>query len=146
MKKAHHLKHALCVAVALCTLCAPAASAKSSTIPNDAVYSTTNPRFVAMSKLLTELSISSSGRATCTGHAYAISGYTCDSTLELQQKNGFSWKTIKTWSTSAQYANFNETRYVTSGYTYRLKLSADVFNSNGVLVESVYDYSTQASY
>ncbi|MFB2020726.1 hypothetical protein ACEVJL_04490 [Pseudoflavonifractor sp. P01025] len=102
-------------------------------------------RYIALTKLSAILKINSIGDASCTAYANTRSTYSCDATLELQQKSGGSWKTLKEWTSSGQLNQFNESFRVTSGYDYRLKISADVYNG-GKFVESQTIYSTVVYY
>ena len=55
--------------------------------------------------------------------------------LELQQKKGTSWTTIMDWSDSGRRVSFDKGQFVSRGYDYRLKISADIYDSDGELVE-----------
>ena len=69
-------------------------------------------------------------------------GYEAYVKVELQQKNGTSWTTIKTWTDrDTDYAMVSRYYAVTSGYQYRLKLTHIAYDSNGNLIESIPDYS-----
>lgn len=105
-----------------------------------------SPRYTTLRKFATELTIDKNGLATCQGDANTQSGYTCNATLELQQKNGSSWETIAEWTSSGRTNEFNQSRLVKSGYSYRLKLTAEVSNSSGTLIESPVTYSGIAAY
>ena len=62
--------------------------------------------------------------------------------VELQQKNGTSWTTIKTWTDRYEaYAMVSRNYAVTSGYQYRLKLTHKAYDSNGNLIETITKYS-----
>lgn len=100
-----------------------------------------SPRYAYLSRLKAILSIDDNGYAACVGNADANLGYTCDATLELQQKNGSAWETIKEWSSSGRTNSFDESWYVKSGYDYRLKITAEVYDLAGKLVESAAAYS-----
>lgn len=103
-------------------------------------------RYVGMRLFYAELNISNVGLATSSGTIEARSGYTCDATLELQRKQGSSWITVKKWDDSGKSISFKENWYVTSGYDYRVKLSADVHDTNNKLVESLTTYSAMVEY
>lgn len=105
-----------------------------------------SPRYVALSRFSTTLSIDSNGCATCLGTAITNINYTCDATLELQQKVGSSWETIKDWSSSGDMNSFSKSWYVASGYDYRLKLSVDVYNAGGKWVEGPVTHSKTVYY
>ncbi len=140
----------VCSATLLCAM--PALAAEDKTVSaNDFEYYVASQqsgdlRYIALTKLDAKLNISSTGYASCTAHANVSLGYSCDATLELQQKSGTSWKTIKEWASSGSTNRINEGCYVISGYDYRLKLSADVHNSSEKLVESQTIYSTVVHY
>ena len=69
-------------------------------------------------------------------------GYEAYVKVELQQKNGTSWTTIKTWTDQGgSYAMVSRYYAVMSGYQYRLKLTHKAYDSNGNLIESIPDYS-----
>ena len=62
--------------------------------------------------------------------------------VELQQWNGTSWTTIKTWTDRYEsYAMVSRNYAVMSGYTYRLKLTHKAYDSNGNLIETLTTYS-----
>ena len=105
-----------------------------------------SPRYVALSRFSTTLSIDSNGCATCLGTAITNINYTCDATLELQQKVGSSWETIKDWSSSGDMNSFSKSWYVASGHDYRLKLSVDVYTAGGKWVEGPVTYSRTVDY
>lgn len=75
------------------------------------------------------------GVAACSGNATAKTSYTVDVTMELQ-KHDDSWQTIKTWTGSGNNVSLDKIRYVESGYDYRVKVTANVYNSSGILIES----------
>lgn len=104
-----------------------------------------SPYYENLIKINVDLNISNSGYATCIGNVNATIGCTCNVTLELQQKSGSSWRTIKEWTSSGRTNGFNEHWTLKGGYTYRLKLSADVYKS-GQLVEQPRVYSNTVSY
>ena len=87
------------------------------------------------------ISINSSGYASCDGTCTVASGYEAEATLELQQKDGSTWKTIKEWSDSGDVIRFNKAQFVARGYDYRLKLTTEVYDANGKFVEDDVTYS-----
>ena len=69
-------------------------------------------------------------------------GYEAYVKVELQQKNGTSWTTIKTWTDrDTEYAMVGSYYAVMSGYKYRLKLTHKAYDSNGNLIETLTSYS-----
>ena len=75
------------------------------------------------------------------GPCTVASGYEAEATLELQQKDGSTWKTIKEWSDSGDVIRFNKAQFVARGYDYRLKLTTEVYDANGKFVEDDVTYS-----
>ena len=103
-------------------------------------------RYVGMRNFYAELSISDAGLATSSGTIQARSGYTCDATLELQRKQGSSWITINEWDDSGTGMVIKANWLVTSGYDYRTKLSADVYDDSDRFVETLTVYSPVVEY
>ena len=84
----------------------------------------------------------SSGVLEVYGGTEVPHGYESYVKVELQQKNGTSWTTIKTWTNQGgSYAMVSSYYAVTSGYKYRLKLTHKAYDSNGNLIETITDYS-----
>ncbi len=104
-----------------------------------------SPRYTGTSTIVTDLSISSTGKATCAGTVVLYSGYTATLTMKLQQYNGSYWTTIQTWSTSDS-KSLSKFYYVSSGYSYRVVTSAKVYNSSGTYVETPSVTSATKSY
>lgn len=104
-----------------------------------------SPRYTGTSTIVTDLSISSTGKATCAGTVVLYSGYTATLTMKLQQYNGSYWTTIQTWSTSDS-KSLSKSYYVSSGYSYRVVTSAKVYNSSGTYVETPSVTSATKSY
>lgn len=105
------------------------------------------PRYIGTNDVYSSLTISSSGRATCLGSVSTDSGYTANVKMSLQQKNGTTWSTIKTWSDSGADVLLSGNYYVASGYDYRVKVSADVsIISTGSIIERPVAYSATVHY
>ena len=138
----------MCSASLLCTTSVLAAADQVSST-DFGYYATSqqtrNVRYTGITTFESELEISGNGYASCSTIVRALLGYSCDVTLELQQKSGNSWKSVKEWTSSGRTNSINEGCYVTSGHDYRLKLSADVY-AGGKLVESQTEYSTAVHY
>lgn len=105
-----------------------------------------DPRYVAVTTFDVGLSISSSGRSACTGVVRVVLGHDADVTMELQQKDGNSWETIKDWSDSGRSVTLDHSWYVAPGHGYRVKLSAEVSDSSGKVVERPVAYSAVEGY
>lgn len=103
------------------------------------------PRYKGTATISADLSISSTGKASCAGVVVLYSGYTATLTMKLQQYNGSYWTTIKSWSTSDS-KSLSKSYYVSSGYSYRVVTSAKVYNSAGTYVETPSVTSVTKSY
>lgn len=147
MKQNRKCKRMLAGALAMSVLCAATVLpiSASDVSSKDELHGMYSARYQGLSRLGADLSISS-GSATCTGTATTVSGYTCDATLRLQRYTNSKWKNVKTWTLSGKTNRFSETYYVTSGYEYRLEITADVYNSSGTLVDTATVYSNQVNY
>lgn len=104
------------------------------------------PMNVAITLTSNNLELGSAGKLTCEGRTDVQSGYTAGVTMELQQYDA-GWRTIKTWSNSTlRSVALEETHYVSSGHSYRLKLTHTAYNSSGTLVETITKYSDVVYY
>lgn len=68
-------------------------------------------------------------KANCSGLIRALSGTTkIAATFKLERKTSIGWTHVKSWikSSSTSSLSFFETYAVSSGYTYRLSLTANV--------------------
>lgn len=105
------------------------------------------PRYEVISNISISFVISDSGRADCRGAVIVPSGYRVDLTVELQQKVGSKWDTIHDWTASGKnYISASGPWYVLSGYSYRLKVTAETYDSYGNLVEDPIEYSPVKNY
>lgn len=104
------------------------------------------PRYTGLRVFSATLTIDNDGKALCIGNARTNAAYTCEATLELQQKNNNSWSNVHKWTSSGQTNDLEEELYVKSGYDYRLKLSADIYSSTGKFVTSYTTYSGIVEY
>ena len=104
------------------------------------------PYYVAITTLTASLNIDSNGYASCTGTAIARVNYTSDVSLELQQSTTSGWETIKTWTASGRAVSFDKGWYVIEGNEYRVKITATVYASGSVLIETPSACSRVVSY
>lgn len=107
-----------------------------------------SPMYEVIYNVYISLDISSSGKASCYADVNTSPAYSCDLTVELQEKSGSSWTTIKTWTATddgAGYTYVDGTWYVLPG-AYQLKVTIEVYNSRGVLVEDPIEYSDTRYY
>ena len=127
------------VATALSLLCLVAAlsPAYAVGIAEDTPQGVIEPRYTGLDQLLTSLSISSGGTASCLGKATLYPGYTGDLTVVLQKStNGEDWTEVETWDLSGTGSLFlSESISVSRGYQYQVVTSVDVFTSGGSFVE-----------
>jgi len=96
-------------------------------------------RFVRINFFEIDLSISKAGLSNsfaCVSLKHSAD--TVKLTLELQRQNGTTWNQVKSWSTTGSGIVYIESDwYVSSGYTYRVQATANVYNSSGTLLETV---------
>lgn len=105
------------------------------------------PRYEVISGISTTLAISESGRADSRATVHVPSGYEVDLLAELQQKNGSRWETIHDWEGSGSgRVSVSGPWYVMPGYSYRLKVTVTVYDSNGNFVEAPVECSKVEEY
>ena len=94
----------------------------------------------------TDLTLQSLGRFLCSAETNVQMGYNAGVVVELQQSNGGTWTTIKSWSNdSAKHTSVNEYWYVVKG-TYRVKSTHTAMNSSGTVLETTTQYSNTVIY
>ena len=97
------------------------------------------PRYEEIMRFDPALTISSSGYAQCSSEIRTFdSSYEIDLTMSLQRSsnNGRTWSTVETWDTSDYgSAALEEGRFVLSGYSYRVKATAEIYDESGDLIE-----------
>ncbi len=149
MKKQMVKKLAAIISVASMCLCGSRVFAEmpqklDSSLEQDS--SAIMPCYLAISTCKNDFSIKSSGKTTCIGSTMVQPGYVAGLKIELQQYNR-GWKTIKNWSGSSEnYVGMTKYQYVTSGYSYRLKLTHTAKTGSGSTVETVTKYSDTVYY
>lgn len=100
------------------------------------------PRYTGISGLISSLTISANGGASCGGKVIARSGYTVDVTVELKQDG----TTIETWTASGSgVVSAGGTYFVMSGHDYVVTTTVDVYKG-GTLIESPSKDSPESSY
>ena len=91
------------------------------------------PRYTGVLNFSSGLTISSLGKASCSGDATLRNGYTADITVELKQDGS----TIKTWTSSGStMISAGGSYYVASGHSYVVTTTVTVYDSNGVIVDN----------
>ena len=113
-------------------------------LPNEPAM--VQPREIGIAKMNCRLEISSGGNASCFGDVSMSAGYDSEITLALQRStNGRTWSNVASWSGSGS-ETLTKSRFVTSGYDYRCKLTVKVYNSSGESVITYSQYSDTISY
>ena len=113
-------------------------------LPNEPVM--VQPREIGIAKMNCQLDISSGGNASCLGDVSMKAGYDSEITLALQKStNGRTWSNVASW-TGSDSETLTKSRFVTSGYDYRCKLTVKVYNSAGKYVTTYTQYSDTISY
>lgn len=99
---------------------------------------TTQPRYVGVTQITALMERPSNNVVDCIGRIKLSPGYTADGQMELQQLSGNAWETIKSWDMSGtDTIRKTSTWAVLSSGTYRVVVSATIYDSNGRFVETV---------
>lgn len=103
---------------------------------------------IGIGLLTAALSIDGNGKASCDGFVRARTATNkVYITMTLQRSSGDSWEDVRSWSTSGTpSAALAKERYVVSGYSYRVKVTASVYTSSGSFIEQKTVYSGDKSY
>lgn len=106
------------------------------------------PRLTAVVDMQAGLSMTSGGRADCTGRVEFENGYSGNLTVKLQRStNQVIWTDVKTWTASgSDTVGLDKSYYVSSGYYYRVEVTVDAYNAAGVFIETVSAYSSKIKY
>ena len=118
-------------------------------VPVRAVEAETSmmPRYSYIGRIYSGLSIGTLGLSACQANCHAEAGDSVVLTAKLQQYNGSTWTTLKTWSaTGEDFATLSKNYAVPKGYTYRLSASCSVYSASGVLLESGICHSNYVVY
>lgn len=109
---------------------------------------TVTPLYTGLVNVQAYLSISGSGKASCTASARLRSGYTGTVTMELQRStNKTSWSTIQPWTSSGSgTVELSKSYYVTPGYYYQVYVTVQVKTTSGSYVETAYKTSVSVTY
>lgn len=136
------MKRILCLILALLLVMlsvTPAMAAESE--------STIMPRYSYIAKMYSGLQIGSLGLSACQGNCYVENADHIVLTARLRQYDGSSWTTVKTWTaTGTDIASISKNYAVPKGYTYCLRVSCNVYNASGTLIETGTCYSNQVTY
>lgn len=108
---------------------------------------TVSPFYLYTRRVNASLSISDSGKATCSGYVKAnSSGGSISITITLYRQSGKSWSKVTSWSVSgtSQILDIEKNKQVTEG-TYKVVLTGSVTNPEGKK-EEVKTTSTEMTY
>jgi hypothetical protein len=105
-----------------------------------------NPAYIALESHQCNFNIDK-GIAALAGDAKCSNCYKVKLTLYLQRYANNSWVNIDSWSGNKDiYSYVNETSTVSSGYTYRVKSVAIVYDKNNKIIEESTLYSKTIDY
>ena len=100
-----------------------------------------SPNFIALKSHINNLKIENN-TATCTGSATCLNNYTVKITVYLERYVNNNWISVNNWSGDKDiYSYVNKTSSVSSGYKYRVKSIATVYDKNNNVVENPVLYS-----
>lgn len=98
------------------------------------------PYYIGTFSTSAAISIHSNGVAECWGHVDCHPGYTAKNTvmrLQWLDSDGV-WMNYYTWyGEDGRSVDFDATKAVPKGRTYRVRVVADIYDSNGNWVETV---------
>lgn len=104
---------------------------------------TVSPQYIGVSDVFVDLSISSSGYASCYSSAKLNNGYTGTLKMSLYREGIL----VKSWSTSgSSRITLDKGYYVSSGYRYQVIATVTVKNSSGYVVDIVTARTPTQSY
>lgn len=105
-------------------------------LPSVSASSSIQPRYTAILYFNHNLSIDSSGLATCSGKVEAKANLPTKLIIKLQRYSNGTWTTIKSWEDTGDfYVRLSKTYYVADGYSYRVYVEGYVYDVNGSLLE-----------
>ncbi len=129
----------VCFAIVLAlVICFTAVPVEASAMVETPVTDQVEPRFVAINSIYSLLKIEeSSGIATCVGEVCAKEMVPVEVVVQLQRLEDGMWNTLYTWSdTGTLFASMSGNYCVPRGYTYRTRVTAFVYDSDGNIIES----------
>lgn len=129
----------VCFAIVLAlVICFTAVPVEVSAMVETPVTDQVEPRFVAINSIYSLLKIEeSSGIATCVGEVCAKEMVPVEVVVQLQRLEDGMWNTLYTWSdTGTLFASMSGNYCVPRGYTYRTRVTAFVYDSDGNIIES----------
>lgn len=95
------------------------------------------PRYLYILSFDATIEVSHWYVAACSARLSVNGDYSTEIVMKLQQQDGSSWTTLKTW-TLTDVTGTSDTKYyaVSSSGTYRLQVLYYVYGSNGAILES----------
>ena len=106
-------------------------------IPAAASQNSVQPRWTYLDSVSAALDINALGIASCGGRALAYSSNRIAIYVTLQQYTDSGWVTIRSWSATATTATQVSGQYaVARGYTYRVNVTAYVYDGRGNIIET----------
>lgn len=140
-----YLGKMLVIAAFSATLLGVTLPAQAVMVPPCETYSI-QPYEIGVARMDCALDILSSGNASCFGRVSLKAGYDSEFTLTLQRCiSGRSWSNVSSWTGSGS-STLTKSRFVTSGYDYRCKLTVKVYKSSGEYVTTYTEYSDTIHY
>ena len=136
----------ICLAVLILTLLTVPAYAVE--VGNYTTESVMSPQFTYIWQMSAGLGINSSGKAHCAGSVDVASmTYSAKLTVTLERNKNGSWSTVQSWTGTGVGPGLivEEDYYVVQG-TYRVKTTAQAYNSEGTLLETQSIYSAKKTY
>ena len=128
----------LVVAAALCSVTGSAFAAGVDDFATSPAM--VSPRYATIRKFFADLTISSSGQASCQVFDTLFGSYVGEVTMYLQDQSS-GWQTVKSWSSTGSVCSGSY--YVSSGDTYRVMGILRVYDSAGRLIETATTYSNE---
>lgn len=131
------LKKALCTLLSIMLTCMAPATTYAHAGFDVKAETECSPRYIELGSIVTTLSIDNRGTSTCSSKVTTHHPRTSITIkMELQQKQSSTWNTIQTWTKADTTPSFFEKRYVVkSGYDYRLRVTATVYDESGNMIE-----------
>lgn len=138
------MRKKLCFILAILVVTLSSVSVFANELEGQAVI---QPQYAIINTISAAMTIDSGGKST--SEAYLVSGSSGSDlyvTMELQQKSGSQWDTIKTWTASklnGASLSLDKDYYIVHG-TYRVKVTGTV--EKGSIEETAVKYSKEVVY
>lgn len=132
------VKRIACLVACVALVCSMASTAGAAAV---------TPRFQRISSAFCALTISESGLANAGVKVTAYATDRMQGMVELKRFTNGGWENVATWSANATRSlNQVFSRYVLSGYTYKVFATVDVYLADGSYCESVNLESNEVFY